>query len=783
MTLTQECEMSGEKYYIPGRPHIYPVPFNRYLPPLPQGQVSVWLKEHVPVGSWILDPFGSCPPLVVEAAQAGYKVVVAINNPILRLLTELEAKAPGEPELRASLSNLAASYKGDQRIELHIRNLYETHCSQCGGVVEVDCFLWEKGAAHPYARIYTCSHCGDAGERAVLAEDRDKALEFSNSGLHRARALERVAPQGDPDREHALEALAVYLPRAIYALFTIFNKLNALSLPAERTQLLSALVLHACDKANTLWPHPTQRERPRQLTIPPKFKENNLWMALEEAVRLYGSRHQGVPIAAWPDTLPNEGGVLLFHGRLKDLVGKQRDFIYEAAFSAVPRPNQAFWTLSALWSGWLWGRESAAPIKTVLRRKRYDWGWHTGALAAVFSNLQPLLREKAPFFTLIGETEAGLLSATLTAGSWNGFDIEGLALRIEESQTQVHFNMTGREGVPELPNNIEVMIAQARKAAQDFLRQRGQPSPYIPLHASAVYALIKEAVHKPDNNNKSDSEESLRPLDFYNHVQNVIKESLTFRGGFLRFEGSLQNQEIGQWWLIKDNISDEEIRFQTPLADRVEKILVQSLVKNPTVDQYDLELEICKAFPGLMTPDLSLLTACLNSYAEKEPGNGDNWRLKAEDSPKQRWNDLGTASQAVYRLGSNLGYFPEKITTPPGSAGVQMRFIPIAWLDSKGEFLFIFYFVASAIVSNIMNQEQPSAKRRVLVFPPERSSLISYKLNSDPKLVESIKDRWNFLNFRQLEHLLENPLTTRKTFEESLSNSPIIENKPQMRLL
>lgn len=777
--------MSGSPFFIPGLQSPQTAPLARYLPPLEHGQVSKWLQERFPTGTWVLDPFGSAPSLVVEAARAGYKVLVAVNNPILRLLLELEAAAPSAAEMRASLAELASSYKGDQRLEPHIRSLYESHCTHCQGVLEVECFLWEKGADHPYARIYTCPHCGDSGEHPTLSEDREKALQFAASGLHRARALERVAPLGDPDRDHAVEALSVYLPRAVYALFTLINKLNALSLPSEKRSRLEGLVTYACDRANTLWPHPTQRERPRQLTVPPKFRENNLWMALEQAVNLYGNGHAGsVVLRGWPEPLPEEGGILLYQGRLKELEGKKLDFQCEAAFTAIPRPNQAFWTLSALWSGWLWGRESAGSLRTVLRRRRYDWGWHSGALSAVFARLKPFLAAKAPFFSLIGEAEPGLISAALAAGSWNGFDMEGAALRAESAICQVHFRMTGGNGEPELPEDIEQWTKTANAAAKGYLRERGQPSPYLPLHTSALSSIINEMDLEPKGGDKPTHNESFRVIDYFNLIQSAIKEALTFRGGFLRFEGSSQNLEVGQWWL-KDNKQDPEgIHSPPPLADRVEKALVQNLVKNRTVSQKHLELEMCKAFPGIMTPDLSLLAACLESYAHQEAPESGDWHLNAEDNPRTRRQDLITARQAVMKLGNKLGFIAEEILVVPNPRRPsETRAAPVAWLETKDQIPYLFYFIASAIISSIGEDIQPPARSKVLVFPIPRSQLISYKLNRDPRLLEAVKAGWKFMNFRQLGQFLENPLTTRKTFEDSLMDLPVTESEAQLRLL
>src|SRR5512136_1762298 len=108
----------------------------RYLPPLPDGIAETWLRGNVPAGSWVLDPFGTSPRMAVEAARAGYRVLVTANNPVARRLFEIAASPPPEGELRAALAELAAAHKGDERIEPLIRSLYLTGCAQCGLMVD-----------------------------------------------------------------------------------------------------------------------------------------------------------------------------------------------------------------------------------------------------------------------------------------------------------------------------------------------------------------------------------------------------------------------------------------------------------------------------------------------------------------------------------------------------------------------------------------------------------------------------------------------------------------------
>ena len=45
-------------------------------------------------GSWLLDPFGFSPRLVLEAARAGYRVLVTVNHPTTRFLLERASVKP-----------------------------------------------------------------------------------------------------------------------------------------------------------------------------------------------------------------------------------------------------------------------------------------------------------------------------------------------------------------------------------------------------------------------------------------------------------------------------------------------------------------------------------------------------------------------------------------------------------------------------------------------------------------------------------------------------------------
>ena len=217
----------GSLAYISGNDRDNSFPLSRFLPSIPAGLGAAFLARQVPGCQWVLDPFGIAPSLDVELAKACCNVLVAVNNPVSRFLLELASAPPKTGELQAALSALASVRKGEERLETYLVSLYQTNCNKCRRTVQVEAYVWEKGAQAPLGRIYHCP-CGEEGEFDVTEDDlslytRVTAMEI----LDRANALERVTRRDDPDRVHAEQALECYQPRAIHALITTINKLDS----------------------------------------------------------------------------------------------------------------------------------------------------------------------------------------------------------------------------------------------------------------------------------------------------------------------------------------------------------------------------------------------------------------------------------------------------------------------------------------------------------------------------------------------------------------------------
>jgi len=745
--------------YIPGLKPADPGPLSRFLPAFEEGVISAWLSQRPldtargETGNWLLDPFGFSPRLVLEAARSGYRVLVTANNPVTRFLLEMFANPPVQSEFTAALADLGAVKKGDERLAGHLQSLYLTTCEKCNQQIYAQAFLWRKGDDVPYARIYECKHCGDSGERTATTEDIERAKKIAETdSLHRSRAFEKVVALNDEDRFYAEEAIQYYLPRPLYVLTTVVNRLDSLNLSAERKRALTALILIACDAGNSIWAHPAERPRPKQLTTPSQFREHNVWMALERGLSLWAETSSTVACEAWPTKIPESGGILIYEGRLKDLAQVvKKEIPIAAVIGSVPRPNQAFWTLSALWAGWLWGKEAVEPYKVALRRRRYDWAWNATALNSAFNHLGDLLPEGVPFFALLPEAEPPFLTSAFTAASAAGFSVQSVALRTEHDPLQIVWKNEQKQK----PKNGETDVL--RSAIQEYLAARGEPANYLYIHAAGLIALAEVgALKKPEYG----FDEALRKTNA------LFESALKDDERFIHYSTG-ESVETGMWGLgpstaprsARGSAQDENVES---LSDRVEVALVTYLQKNPKAIYLEIENELYPRFTGLFTPSKGLIYAILNSYAERESGH---WKLRAEDIASARREELNTMHALIEKIGNRLGYTTRK----------QDKLLH--W-DENGKIVRTFNVLASALLGRALQDATPNT---VIVIPGGRAALAAYKQERDPSLAAQLK-KHRLVKYRLLRALLEVPVLTRETFEEQIASDPVEKSTGQMMM-
>lgn len=737
--------------FIPAENDPMPLPLGRFLPPIPVGMVRAWLQERVSPGDWLIDPLGSTPAVPLEAAQAGYRILVASNNPVISFMLEVLASAPKRADFLAALAELGSSRRGDERLEQYLQGMYQTVCDACGQDIQPQAYLWRREEKVPFARLYHCPHCGDQGERKITDKDLERLNRIGNDALHRSRAAERVR-LGDTVEPAAEEAIQAYLPRPLDFLFTVINKIEGLTISKERRKLLTALVLSACDEGSALWSWPSARNRPKQLGIPPQFREKNLWLALEEAITAWTIQENPVPLTRWPQLPPETGGICLFPGRIKALNDLPEALKPKSAIGAIPRPNQAFWTLCAVWSGWIWGKEATLPLRKALERRRYDWSWHATALYHIWTNLYQRASAGFPFFGVICELSPGFLSAVITSSEAAGFHLKAIALLEDEEIAQIHWQTQPLAKTQKSQEeNLETVY---REAITKELVGRNQPAGYTTLLAACLINLSQKKL-------LSIQPSGIEP-DALSRVQQPLDRLLSDGAFVTRYRSQVQSIEGGIWWLRNaPPIPD------LPLSDQIEMEIIRLLHKKPEISLKEIQAGLYPLFPGLKTPPTALIQACLASYGELLPGEVGVWQLDPSETAPRRRKDINEMIAIIQSLAKKLHF------TCRGEETLE-------WLDETGHILYRFYIFASSIISRYVIQ--PGKEKdihHVLVMPGSRSNLLTFKLREDPRLSQMVQSGWHFLKFRHLRKIHERETLTPSQFFDLIGQDPPLWEEPK----
>jgi hypothetical protein len=442
----------------------------------------------------------------------------------------------------------------------------------------------------------------------------------------------------------------------------------------------------------------------------------------------------------------------VFEGRLAELAESIHDLRIEAVLAPLPRPNQAFWTLSALWAGWLWGREALGHFKSVLRRRRYDWAWHSTALHAVLENLHPVLVEGTPVLGLVGENEPGFLTAALVAAEAAGFKLDSLAMRPDSGQAQIVWRTTS---VPknEIASSSSDKVRLFAESAREHLRERGEPAAYLTMQATALSSAIAA--------DALDLTPSI--ADVVSDVNNSLDSAFSYRRGFVRYGGSEKSLDIGQWWLERTG------EISISLADRVEMETVKQLLEYPGLTLREIDTRLCQEFPGLMTPSAELMHVCIESYGESSGAEGYRWMIRKHDVPEARRADLIEMHAAFEQLLNRMDY---------KSMGER----PILVYDVEGELQYVIYVIASAVISELIFSCPYPAEKSLVVLPGGRANLVAYKLQHDPRLRQAVDAGWRFMKYRQIRMLLQAPRLTKSSLADQFTQDSLTYDAPQLRL-
>jgi hypothetical protein len=197
----------------------------------------------------------------------------------------------------------------------------------------------------------------------------------------------------------------------------------------------------------------------------------------------------------------------------------------------------------------------------------------------------------------------------------------------------------------------------------------------------------------------------------------------------------------------------------------VETAVAERLRGGAPVEEDELEADVCRALPGMLTPDRHLVHACLKSYGAEDDPPG-TWRLRPEDLPEARARDHEETARLLLEIGDRLGF-----------TAVQEQ--DIVWRDAFGSHRYVFRVRTDAGFGQALRD----AGEVIHVLPGGRGSLVAEKARRDPRLRAWLQAGLRLVKFRHVRRLAAETTLTRDNLEERLALDPIDESDPQLPLL
>jgi hypothetical protein len=831
--------MGQINYFVPGKTVKAGRFLAHYVQPMPVGVATAYLEAYTSSGQIVLDPFCQSPTLVTEVTATERKAIAVNFNPVLALLVRGQLSLPEPRELDAATTRLGDSLKLGVPLREHLDGLYAISCPQCSQTTMAEHFLWEREADEPVEKGYRCQACGNEGQAPVGPGERETLGRIERRGFHYHYLLDRLAPSGDEGRKVGQKLLDLYTPRNLYALTNLLIKIETLFADSPLQETLKLLLLACLDSCSSLYASPQAWLRPRRLRPPPRFVERNVWRAFEEA-RVQLSQLSPSPVVHLATgvsqiTSPDLLSLSETDGRLPNAlvepltVRRLSQLLPEDSVSLVitspPRLDPVFWSLSYLWSGWLFGREEAAALRPLLKRKKTDWDWYQRAMNSTLRALRRALQARGRLVLVFTTERPAFVEALFTSASLSGFGPEGVSCQPGEvpagTMGSYRLSFAKEEGPmvtfpPEDETNLAIELQrEASTAMQDVLLQRGEPLTYEWLHLAAYQRLSAKGYLRRAM--AVSSEKDFSPLDFVSRQVETVLEGVE-GGAIVRWEEVEEGEGWPQLWWLR-----EPGEASPPLSDRVEEAVYEILCQKPTLSAEALAAAVYSRFPGLLTPEAELIETCLKSYAH-EIGS-DHWQLRPEDQPENRERQREQGVVNLVKLGQRLGYgvgLSRAWCERSWKGGTLMDLLrnedpgveplsplDVLWHEDK-EVRHAFVLLSMAALGLIPRHKDgmpfdhpfdPSAAlragfaqggahdkgeglNRYLVIPEERGDLASFKLDRSPWLHQAmVRGRWQFIKYKHLDQLVRATEIGRHDLKKIVGLRPIIEqNEAQIPL-
>jgi len=751
--------MPKRSQFFPGRSAAPKPPLVHYRPHQPVGAVSEYVRALTAPGDLVVDLFCQGSTFVREPLELGRRVLGFSINPLLLVAARVDLNPLGRQALNSAFTTVADSPKGDLPLQRHLLSLYRSSCPVCDTAGVAEWFAWDRDLNYPFEKGVRCQECGQVQVGTTDANDLALAHSIAPRGLAYYYALGRAAPPEHPARDRAAELVGCYTPRNLSALMDLNRRLDGLQVAPGVKASLTAMLLDCFDRGSRLYPYGENRTRPRTLRIPVRYLERNVWFCFEDRLSaLLGEEPSSFHAEAdEADSLVRGSGE--GYALVPRAARAVRGLVPPASAALIlvdpPRPDGVFWALSALWATWLWSSPEAHAMRPFLRRRRFDWDWHWRALQKALRSVGPCLTAEGALITLSAPSEGPLLESVCLAASSAGYDLHAWGYAPDAG-----YRLVWRWEDDRTPHLFDVEVLERRMkdgaeaAAVRTLRSRGEPAPNSVLIAATHTSLAEEGLLA----SAAALGDDVSTMTF---IVDAVSQGLDVAP---TVEFLQEGEETLRW------LRDPPAGLDT-LADRVETEVRSLFAERPVWAENGLINAVYARLPSLLTPDLTLVLVCIDSYGVSD---GEEVRLRSEDDQDRRRREIEEIHDNLITMGRGLGY-----------NAVAEDVWDVRWLED-GRDAYDFVISSTAVLAPyLLDREVPVLEadptgeaRHCLVVPGGRAGLIDLKLQRDPRLARAVeRDGWQFIKFRHLRRLVARDDLDRYAFKTVLGLDPIVEQE------
>jgi hypothetical protein len=754
-------------HFVPGQPGEDEGVLARLRWSIPAGVTRAYVEAYTAPAETVVVPYCQGPTVVREVLAAERRVLALNFDPALLLAAQMILDPLPARELDAAVARLGDSVKQGLPLRRYLAELYASTCPACLRPGIADYFVWDREREAPIAKQLRCPACDWGGQTVVDAEDLERLNQTPAHEMHYHYVLDRVAPrpQGTAFRTRLEQLLGLYTGRNLYALAELTLRIESLFPTGRTNRALKALLLDCLDRCSSLTPLPSKVALRRGLSRPSRFLERNVWNSFEEAITRFQTP-AARPLSIVAGTLEtfqasgSEGDSFVGMGLVRDLPQHLAPRSIGLILTSPPPLSSAAWSLSYFWGAWLLGAEAVAPLRPLLRQRTPDPTWYARVMSGSFRNLAGLLRDDGRLvLVLIGQrpsvVEALLLAASQARMGVASLIQQGTDYRLELTPTipQIALEASRVDGsaVPTGDLPVEAQIRRTTAAtAVGTIRARGEPVLWPTLHAAILQRLAEAGLLAKV---LEASGETPSPLDL---IEQQVAAGLD-DPALERIPEEGKDREL--WWL------SDPADAAPPLCDRVEAEAHQILQDTLILKEADFALDIYTRFPGLLTPDAGLVTACLRSFGrDMTPGH---WQLRSEDLPDARQAECQSMVKHLLALGRRLAY-----------RVAPCEPFDVAWLEGK-EIQAVFAVRWRAALSEVLAFPVPAAGASpFLVIPGGRAELVSYKLSHNPLWQKAVDQAgWKFIKYRHVRQLAAQSEVDLYALQTIIGLDPIVERE------